>query len=177
MALKQGGIIAYPTESVFGLGCSCDDIAAIKSLLSLKKRDKNKGLILIASDFSQLEGYINWHGLPLEMKKAVLASWPGPITWIMPTGKKVSSWLSGQYHSIAVRVSDHPDVQALCRAYGQPITSTSANLSGMPPCLTYEEALNQFGDSISFVLKGKTQGREKPTEIRDACSGKILRHG
>nr|WP_190319294.1 Sua5/YciO/YrdC/YwlC family protein [Candidatus Enterovibrio escacola] len=176
-ALERGEVIAYPTEAVFGLGCDPDNIEAIKNLLALKKRDKAKGLILIATESIQLNGYINIDSLCVETKFDVLASWPGPITWVIPPGDKITDWVMGKFNSVAVRVTDHPDVQVLCKLFGKPITSTSANLSGEKPCLTVEEVVRQFGDRVSCVFDGKIGGRNKPTEIRDACSGNVLRQG
>lgn len=176
-ALKSGEVIAYPTESVFGLGCCPDNTAAIKILLDLKNRPKDKGLILIAADVSQLEGYVDFDGLSEEAKRTVLASWPGAVTWVMPAGKKTTDWISGHFDTVAVRVSKNPDVQRLCLAFGKPIISTSANLSGKEPCQTIEDVLTQFGNSVPCVLTGKTSGADKPTQIRDACTGRVLREG
>ncbi|MGF1704267.1 L-threonylcarbamoyladenylate synthase [Enterovibrio baiacu] len=176
-ALSQGGVIAYPTEGVFGVGCDPDNAQAIQALLDVKERDRAKGLILIAADLAQLEGYIDMRLLSEETKADVLASWPGPVTWVMPAGQKITDWVTGQFDTVAVRVSDHPDVQSLCNAFGKPITSTSANLSGEAPCRSVEEVDAQLGDRVACILEGKTGGLERPTEIRDARSGKVLRQG
>ncbi|MDD1795549.1 Sua5/YciO/YrdC/YwlC family protein [Enterovibrio sp. ZSDZ42] len=176
-ALSQGDVIAYPTEGVFGVGCDPDSAQAIQTLLDVKERDRAKGLILIASDLFQLDGYIDMSQLSEETKVDVLASWPGPVTWVMPAGEKITGWVTGDFDTVAVRVSDHPDVKALCAAYGKPITSTSANLSGEEPCRSVEEVEAQLGDRVACILEGKTGGLERPTEIRDARSGKVLRQG
>lgn len=176
-ALARGEVIAYPTEGVFGVGCDPDSPQAVQTLLDVKARDKAKGLILIAAEFSQLEGYIDFDSLSDEVKADVLATWPGPVTWVMPAGKKTTDWVTGQFDTVAVRVSDHPDVRALCLSYGKPITSTSANLSGEAPCRSVEEVVKQLGERVPNVLEGKIGGRDKPTEIRDARSGKVLRQG
>ncbi len=176
-ALLQGEVIAYPTEGVFGLGCDPDNEKAIKKLLHIKTRDKEKGLILIAAELSQLKDYIDFECLDDEIKEKVLSTWPGPVTWIMPKGNKATTWLTGQYDTIAVRVSAHPNVQALCRAFGKPITSTSANLTGYAPCMTEDEAKKEFNHHLVCVFKGVTGERNKPSEIRDALTGKIVRQG
>lgn len=176
-ALSRGEVIAYPTEGVFGVGCDPDSPAAVQALLDVKARDKAKGLILIAADLSQLDGYIAFDSLSEAVKTDVLATWPGPVTWVMPAGKKITDWVTGQFDTVAVRVSDHPDVRALCLAYGKPITSTSANLSGEAPCRSVDEVIAQLGDRVPCILDGKIGGRDKPTEIRDARSGKVLRQG
>ena len=123
-ALKQGEVIGYPTEGVFGVGCDPDNQAAVYKLLALKQRPIEKGLILIAADYEQLLPYIDASQLtPLQLQ-AVMATWPGPVTWVMPTQPHVAAFLTGQFSTIAVRVSDHPLVQQLCREFGKPITST-----------------------------------------------------
>nr|WP_201746312.1 L-threonylcarbamoyladenylate synthase [Veronia nyctiphanis] len=176
-ALRRGEVIAYPTEGVFGVGCDPDDSSAIEALLAVKDRQKAKGLILIAASLEQLNGYIDMSQLPDSVKEQVKASWPGPVTWVMPKGEKVTSWVSGQFDTVAVRVSDHPDVQALCQAFGKPITSTSANLAGEPPCMSVADVELHLAERVKTVFDGKTGNRDKPTEIRDALTGNILRQG
>jgi len=176
-ALQQGGVIAYPTEGVFGVGCDPDNLKAIDTLLRVKQRPVEKGLILIAANYEQILPYIDEHRLTADQIGRVKASWPGPVTWIMPASQRVSSWVRGQFDSIAVRVSDHDLVRKLCLVFGKPITSTSANLSGQPSCMTTEEVQCQFGNKLAAVLAGQTGGRDKPSEIRDARTLAILRKG
>lgn len=172
-----GEVIAYPTESVFGVGCDPDNSKAVDKLLKLKQRPAEKGLILIAASYAQLAPYIDESQLTPEQLVRVKQSWPGPVTWIVPRSERVSDWVSGQHQSIAVRVTDHPLVQKMCHAFGKPITSTSANLSGQPPCTTSTEVYQQFGSDSISVLDGPTGGREKPSEIRDARTLQVLRQG
>ncbi|KJY82479.1 tRNA threonylcarbamoyladenosine biosynthesis protein RimN [Vibrio galatheae] len=176
-ALIAGQVIAYPTEGVFGVGCDPDDAQAVNQLLALKQRPAEKGLILIAASYEQLIPYIDESQLTQEQLQRVKQSWPGPVTWIMPSSERASHWITGQYDSIAVRVTDHPLVQKMCNAFGKPLTSTSANLSGQPPCRTSEEVYLQFGHYRIAVLEGQTGGREKPSEIRDAKTLQVLRQG
>ena len=176
-ALQKGDVLAYPTEGVFGVGCDPDNVAAVEKLLALKQRPVEKGLILIAAAYEQLLPYIDEKQLTAEQLAHVKASWPGPVTWIMPASPRVSHWVSGQFDTIAVRVTDHPLVQKLCLAYGKPITSTSANLSGQLPCMTTTEVMEQLGDKLVAVLIGETGGRNKPSEIRDAKTLQVIRQG
>ncbi|OEF26132.1 Sua5/YciO/YrdC/YwlC family protein [Vibrio rumoiensis] len=176
-ALHQGEVIAYPTEGVFGVGCDPDNLSAIDKLLQLKQRPIEKGLILIAANYQQLLPYLDDSQLTDEQLQAVKASWPGPVTWVMPVNSNVSSHLTGQFNSIAVRVTDHPLVQKLCLSFGKPITSTSANLTGLEPCRTTEEVQVQLGDKLVAILEGKVGGRTQPTEIRDAKTSNVLRQG
>ena len=174
-ALRAGGIVAYPTEAVWGLGCDPRNEGAIERLLALKGRPAEKGLILVAAGFGQLRPFLQ--PLDAEREAAVLATWPGPVTWVWPAGPAVSPWLRGKHESLAVRISDHPLVVALCEAFGGPVVSTSANRSGEPPARTREDVVASLGDALDFVLDGETGGRERPSEIRDARTGAILRPG
>lgn len=175
--LTEGQVIAYPTEAVFGVGCDPDNQQAIALLLQLKQRQKSKGLILIAADYQQLLPYVDDSALSAEQRQRMLQSWPGPVTWVLPARPGLSDWLTGQFDTIAVRVSDHPLVQQLCRAYGKPLTSTSANLSGLPACRSAAEVLAQLGDQLPLVLDAATGGRLNPSEIRDIRTGHIFRAG
>ncbi|NIY93691.1 L-threonylcarbamoyladenylate synthase [Vibrio diazotrophicus] len=176
-ALQSGEVIAYPTEGVFGVGCDPDSPEAIEKLLQLKQRPVEKGLILIAASYEQLLPYIDESQLTAEQLQQVKSTWPGPVTWVMPASSKVSKRVSGQFDTIAVRVTDHPLVQQLCNAYGKPLTSTSANLTGQPSCMTTEEVEEQLGDKLVAILRGATGGRNKPSEIRDAKTLQVLRQG
>ena len=173
--LRQGQVIAYPTESVYGLGCDPFDRAAVRKLLSLKERDLGKGFIVIASDWEQVENLAQ----PVETiaLARVQASWPGPITWLFPATEMVPDWIRGSTSDIAIRITDHPIARAICRLYGGPIISTSANSSGCVPTRDYRTTLLAYGDKIGMVLHGKTGGRYLPTEIRDAITGEVLREG
>ncbi|OBT15656.1 threonylcarbamoyl-AMP synthase [Vibrio sp. UCD-FRSSP16_10] len=176
-ALKEGKVIAYPTEAVFGVGCDPDNEQALQALIDLKQRDPEKGLILIAANFEQLLPYVDISELSKEQMDTVFESWPGPVTWVMPVSKKTHQLVHGQFDSVAVRVTDHPLVQQICIKLSKPITSTSANLSGMPPCLVAEEVERQLGSDPLFIVNGSVGNRTKPSEIKDAKSLQVLRRG
>ncbi len=175
-ALQQEEVIAYPTEAVFGLGCDPDSEKAVNTLLALKQRPWQKGLILIAANYEQLKPYVNDAALSDAQREAIFSCWPGPVTWVIPAHPETPRWLTGSFDSLAVRVSDHPLVQQLCSEYGKPLVSTSANLSGQEPCRTTEEVRMQFGVSLP-VFTGLVGGRLNPSEIRDALTGKQFRQG
>jgi L-threonylcarbamoyladenylate synthase len=174
--LKQDKVIAYPTEAVFGVGCDPDSETAVTRLLELKQRPIDKGLILIAANFDQLKPYIDDSMLTDAQRDAIFACWPGPVTFVFPAAITTPRWLTGRFDSLAVRVTDHPLVVALCQAYGKPLVSTSANLSGLPPCRTVEEVRTQFGADFP-VVEGDTGGRLNPSEICDALTGEQFRQG
>lgn len=173
--LKQGGVIAYPTEAVFGLGCDPRNEDAVNRILELKGRDADKGLILIAASFAQLEPYIVQ--LDQQTRNELLATWPGPVTWIVPANDSVSTKLRGKHTTLAVRVTDHPLVQQLCNSFGGALVSTSANHSGEAPARTADKVKQYFKNSLDCILEGETGGLNRPTEIRDALTKEIVRQG
>jgi L-threonylcarbamoyladenylate synthase len=172
-ALQRGGVIAYPTEAVWGLGCDPFDQAACERLLELKNRDWRKGLILVAARFEQLEPYVE---IPSKnaLKRAT-ATWPGPATWIFPASEHCPIWISGEHDGVAVRVSNHPVVTTLCEAWGGALVSTSANLSGREPARSVAQVRLYFRREIDFLLPGALGHLAKPTTIRDVATGHILR--
>ncbi|HKT30963.1 MAG TPA: L-threonylcarbamoyladenylate synthase [Gammaproteobacteria bacterium] len=167
-----GGIIVYPTEAVFGLGCDPLNAQAVARILAIKQRAPAKGFILIAADIVQLEPFMQ---LDAAMRAAALKTWPGPVTWVVPASPGVPEWLSGGRDTLAVRVTAHPVAQALCTAAGLALVSTSANLSGHAPLRTQPAVRRLLGNKVDYVVPGTVGALKKPTEIRDARTGKILR--
>ena len=169
--LLGGGVIAYPTEGVFGLGCLPRDTDAVQRLLDIKKRDPSKGLILIAANASQFD---DWIDLP----DAVLMPEPDPtqpITWIVPASRRVPPLVRGDNAGLAVRITTNPVAGNICRSVGSPVVSTSANLSGQPVAPDEETLRRQFGDLVDYVVPGACGPASGPSEIRELLSGKILR--
>ena len=175
--LRIGKVIAYATEAVFGLGCDPDNEQAVLRLLDIKQRPMDKGLILVAANWQQLQPYVDTTQVPAANMAIALASWPGPFTWVMPAALQTPYWLTGQFDSLAVRISAHPQIQALCQAFDKPIVSTSANLTGCPPCRTAHEVELQLKDRIPFILAGTVSGAINPSQIRDVMTGDTLRPG
>lgn len=171
--LKRGGIIAYPTEAVFGLGCDPLNEKAVSKILHLKDRPINQGLILVASQWSQLAQFCQ---LPVQARlNEIFQTWPGPFTWVFKASANCPNWLLGPDQSIAVRISAHPMVQQLCEIYQGAIVSTSANLKGLPPAKTVAEVKAYFPDQIDFMVDGEIGKMVKPSQIIDARSGRIVR--
>lgn len=174
-ALKRGGIVACPTEAVWGLGCDPLDEAAVMRLLALKQRPRDKGLILVAGDIAQFDDLLDWDALPTDRRETVFASWPGPHTWVVPATGRVPYWITGAHDGVAARVSAHPVVVALSAAFGGPLVSTSANRAGQPP-VSVRDALDPgLLSQVDVVVPGDTGGLPAPTPIRDARSGRTLR--
>jgi len=171
--LKQGKVIAYPTEAVFGLGCDPYNVDAVSRILQIKHRALDKGFILIASSWEQIQPLVMY--LTPDLLTRVFATWPGPVTWLFPASKNVPSWIRGQYDSVAVRVTAHPIAKALCEQFGGPIISTSCNKSGDPAARDVRTIQLTLGDTVDYVIEGALGGRLKPSEIRDALTGEVIR--
>jgi L-threonylcarbamoyladenylate synthase len=171
--LKQGKVIAYPTEAVFGLGCDPYNVDAVSRILQIKHRAIDKGFILIASSWEQIQPLVMY--LTPDLLTRVFATWPGPVTWLFPASKNVPSWICGKYDSVAVRVTAHPIAKALCEQFDGPIISTSCNKSGDPAARDVRTIQLTLGDTVDYVIEGALDGRLKPSEIRDALTGEVIR--
>ncbi|MFO1418609.1 MAG: Sua5/YciO/YrdC/YwlC family protein [Methylotetracoccus sp.] len=170
--LRRGGVLAYPTEAVFGLGCDPFSASSVANLLALKQRSDAKGFIVIAGSIDQIADLVRIPSQDAEAR--LLRDWPGPVTYILPAARDVPDWLTGGRSTLAVRVTAHPVVAALCGAYGGPLISTSANLSGQPPARTRAAVRRRFGDAVQ-LLPGELGGTARPTPIYDAATGTLLR--
>ena len=174
-ALRAGDVLAYPTEAVWGLGCDPRNEQAVLRVLAIKQRAVEKGLILVGSQLEQLRPYLDLAAVPAHRLAEVLASWPGPHTWIMPVSDNAPTWLTGSHAGIAVRITSHAGVVALCNAYGGAIVSTSANRAGQPPAHAREALDAALLGLVNGVLCGETGGLAAPSSIRDALSGATIR--
>ena len=170
--LERGGVIAYPTEAVYGLGCDPLDQAAVRRILRIKGRPQGKGLILLADRLEQLLPYLAASSSQLDQ---ALASWPGPVTWILPCRADVPVWLTGGRRTLAVRVTSHPVAAGLSRLFGDALVSTSANRRGGQPARDAREVRRRLGGALDLVVPGATSGRAQPSEIRDGLTGRVLR--
>ena len=174
-ALSDGGVIAYPTEAVWGLGCDPRQQAAVAKLLRLKQRPVEKGVIVVTASLDLLDDWLDLDALPATRIAEIQASWPGPNTWVLPTTPKAPSWVTGSHDSLAVRISAHPLVAALCQQWQAPLVSTSANLAGMPPARSRDQLDPALLRELDGIVDGETGQQAQPTTIRDARSGQVLR--
>lgn len=170
--IKTGGIIAYPTEAVYGLGCDPLNEQAVLNLLALKKRDINKGLILIASSLTQLEPYLQLND---EIRSRVQTTWPKPVTWLIPAQTWVPQWLTGQHSSLAVRITVHPIAKLLCEKANEPLVSTSANTSSKAAATKSWQIAHYLNDSKLFIVPGKIGCLKQATPIYDILNHQQIR--
>jgi len=171
--LRAGGVVACPTEAVWGLSCDPDSEMAVRRLLDLKRRPMAKGLILVAASESQF-GFL-LAGLTAEQRATLSASWPGPSSWLVPHRDRVQPWVHGEHATVAIRVSAHPVVQALCRAWGGPLVSTSANPAQAQPARACYQVRRYFGSELDAILPGHTGGEGRPSQIRDLATAAVVR--
>ena len=169
--IAAGGLIAYPTEAVYGLGCDPWNEAAVRRLLRLKRRKAGKGLIVIAATAEQLASLVDFDAV--RDRARIASSWPGPVTWLIPA-PRAPAWLTGDHSTLAARVPAHDLAQRLCQSCG-PLVSTSANPATATPARTPHRVRAYFGRRLDCVLPGQTDPNRRPSEIRDALSGKVAR--
>lgn len=171
--MRAGGVIAYPTEAVYGLGCDPFHRDAVLRLLKIKNRSVDKGLILIASTWQQVEPLIQ----PIDASQLQLAlsSWPGHTTWVFPASDQVPTWIHGKFNSVAIRISSHPVCHQLCAAQNGPVVSTSANYNSEPPIRDLAELQHKFSKLVDFIVPGELGNADKPSEIRDIKTDSVIR--
>jgi len=172
-ALENGGVLAYPTEAVWGLGCDPFNAHAVQHILDLKQRSVEKGLILVAANIEQFDFVLG--ALSDKQRAQLNKSWPSHTTWLVPHNNLVPSFLCGQHTSIALRVSAHPLVKALCLLNKGPIVSTSANPQGLPPARDALKARLYFGNRSIYFAPTAPPTAQAPSQIRDLLSGQQLR--
>lgn len=170
--LRRGGVIAYPTESCYGLGCDPRNRRALRRLIRLKGRSAGKGMLLISDSYRHLQPFVG--ALDAADRERMLHAWPGPVTWIVPASGRCLPELTGGRATVAVRVTDHALAAALCRSLGTALVSTSANKSGRKPAKTAAQCRRMFGARIR-VVDGRIGARRRPSTLIDLATGTVLR--
>ncbi|MFC3033202.1 Sua5/YciO/YrdC/YwlC family protein [Pseudoalteromonas fenneropenaei] len=173
--LSQGGVLCYPTEAVFGLGCDPQNEAAVAKILALKQREIGKGLILIAANYGQCLRFVADEKIAMDKRAEIFSAWPGTTTWLLPAEAHTPYWLRGDHDTIAVRVTDHPIVKQLCLQFNGAIVSTSANPAGLPAATSLAAAQQYFADRVDGYLVGELGNALRPSQIKDARTGAIIR--
>ena len=172
--IVEGGLVLYPAEGCYGIGCDPCQHAAVRRILHAKHRSWQHGLIVIGATMNQLFRYIDAD--PALLAPA-LVDWPGPHTWLMPARAGVSRWIRGHHDSIAIRLTDHSIARRLCLFARRGIVSTSANRHGLDPARTDAQARRVLGRRVDYVLSGAVGYLRNPTPIRDARTGAVVRNG
>jgi L-threonylcarbamoyladenylate synthase len=170
--LRRGGLIAYPTESCYGLGCDPDNRGAVQRLLRLKQRPQYKGLILIAANYRQVARYLQ--PLTTDQQQQLKTAGAQAITYLMPALNSAPRWLRGHHETLAVRLTAHKQSAELCRGVNSALVSTSANRSGQRPAKSYAQCQRLFGRKV-WVLPGRVGNRRTPSTLSTWADGKIIR--
>ena len=177
--LKEGSVLAYPTEAVWGLGCDPYNEQAFYKILELKQRPIEKGVILLAGHIDQVSFLLD--DLPPDIYQQVVESWTErspserATTWLLPIQHQhIPKWLIGNHEQVAVRVTTHSLCTALCNAFGGMIVSTSANLAGLAPARSLQEAHQYFKQDVDY-LNGDLGLSQQPSRILDSRTGKVIR--
>jgi L-threonylcarbamoyladenylate synthase len=171
--LLEGGVIAYPTEAVYGLGCDPENQDAVLQILELKSRPASAGLILIADRLERFAPY--FEPVSASAREQAMSTWPGPVTWLFPRATGVPDYLAGVHETIALRITAHPGCRALCEAFGGPVVSTSANPSMEEPARSAAQVEAYFGNQLCGILEGSLGKSDQPSEIRDLATGRVIR--
>jgi len=170
--IRQGGVIAYPTETVYGLGCDPLCANAVNTINRLKGRDAHKGLILLASRLQQLDALID---VPDQSDRAVIVAEHPPTSWIVPAKNTAPRWITGRHPTIAIRISSHPLVIRLCDQLGHALVSTSANPAGKKPALNPLQLHHYFNGLVDAILVSNHNYSGRPSRICDLKSRQLLR--
>lgn len=175
--LSEGGVIGVPTESFYGLGADAANPQAIGRIFSIKKRDPALPILILVSSLKDLEKYAQ--SVPPRAKRMGQRFWPGGLTMIFQSSPLLPPILTGATGKVGIRISGHPIAQTLCKSFQSPITGTSANISGMPPCTTADQVVKCLGGEVDLILDGgPTEGRT-PSTILDVTTDPpvIVREG
>jgi L-threonylcarbamoyladenylate synthase len=172
--LRMGGVIAHPTEAVWGLACDPHNEAAVKALLRLKNRPVEKGLILVSGWHQHFDPLLSL--LPESRRDMFFSPIDRPTTWLVPDPEHmIPGYVKGQFSTVALRLSQHPVIVALTRHLNTPIISTSANPAGNEPAMSLLKVNQYFSNEVDYILPAALGQHARPSEIRDLMTGNVLR--
>lgn len=173
-AIIEGQIVAYPTEAIWGLGCDPFNEQAVMQLLQLKNRPVEKGLILVAASIAQVLPLLA-AGLEDNQLVQLVSQTEKPVTWLVPFKPDVvPKWITGEHSRLAIRISEHPLVKALCQYTNGPIISTSANPTGSPAATHISQIRQYFGAAL-IICEGKIGTSTQPSMIKDLLTAAVIR--
>jgi len=175
--VKGGGVIAYPTETFYGLGVDAFNQEALEKIYFIKKRGFSQPLSVLIPSQDSLAKYAR--AIPEGAWKLIERFWPGPLTLVVSAASCVPQLLCSQTNKIAVRLSSHPIAKALTERLGSPLTATSANISGAPSPATPQEVIRQLGDTVKLIIDGGRTRGDKPSTIVDVTQSppQLIREG
>jgi len=172
--LKRGAVIAYPTETVWGLGCLPNNQEALQKLAEIKQRSVKKGFILVSPNINFCLPYIK-EAFHQQAKENITLNLEKPTTWLVPKSSTTSSLISGQFHTVAIRISPHPFITDICNQLNMPLTSTSANLHSRPSLNSAIGIQRFLGDRVKHIVHGYKSGLGQASTIIDLQSKRIIR--
>lgn len=169
--LRKGGVVAFPTETYYGLAVDPDCVSAVAHLFVLKKRQEHKPLLLLIDKIEQLETLVK--EVPPPYWQLMKKYWPGPLTLVFPAKRTVNRQITGNTGTVGIRISPHPVAEGLVRRLGKPITATSANISGFLPARSAQEVFKMLGDRVDYIIDGGQTGAGLCSTILGVQSGQI----
>jgi L-threonylcarbamoyladenylate synthase len=170
--IKNGGIIAYPTDTIYGLGCDPYNADAVERINIIKQRPLNKQFILLAGDIEQVRTLIS---ITVEQEKIITQD-AEPTSWVVSASEQAPAWLTDRNHMLTIRISRHDEVKKLCRALGHAVISTSANISGKRPAKNAIELHKYFHQEVDKILLSNKAQATRPSKIIRLCDNYIIRH-
>jgi len=170
--LRQGKIVAFPTETYYGLAVDPDCASAVASLFAAKKRQGNKPLLLLIENMAQLDTVVQ--DVPPEYWPIIDKYWPGPLTLVFPAKATVNPQVTGKSGTVGVRISPHPVARELVRLMGKPITATSANISGHPPARSAQDVVAMLGDKIAYTVDDGPAAAGLSSTIVGVQNGRLI---
>jgi L-threonylcarbamoyladenylate synthase len=171
-ALSAGAVIGYPTDTIWGFGCDPLNFDSVARILQIKNRSPDKGLILLSSKLEYCAPYIDVDDAQRDL---LLTPRAQPTTWLVKASEHCPWWINGVYPTVAIRVCQHPLLEALCSQLMMPLVSTSANRSGRSTVRSALQLQRQFGDELDYIVTGFSAGSGRPSEIKSLASGTTLR--
>lgn len=173
-AVETGAVIAYPTDTIWGFGCHPRLASSVIKILNIKHRPVGKGLILLSSHIEYCDPYID-PGLSRELTDLLKQKSRHPATWLVPAARNCPVWLRGNFTTVAVRITNHPFVAAICNELHSPIVSTSANRHRRSTVRSALQARRQFGEELDYIVTGFDTGTNKASEIKSLTTGETIR--
>ena len=173
--MRKGGVILYPTDTVWGIGCLPDNEEAVKKIYEIKHRDGKKPLILMSNEFYNLLEYVK-QPIEKEAQKLIKQHFPGALTLVLEKSEKTPDYITSGMPTVGVRIPDNATFANICKnIYGHVLATTSANLSGEPAALSYDEAVKYIGEQVDLVIPSYgCEAKGKASTVAGFKDGKVI---